>query len=973
MTRSPRLRALAVLAALGLSVLSAPAQAATAPSFDTPRQAPAGQLPTGPRANGTAVLPSGRFVTPAGRTTTVDLQPTHLVLSGDGKRLYVSDEGLDAVPSVSAYDDSTFDRFVTVLDPTTPGTGPLNRSAHIADDDLHYGMAETPDGAQLWVSEGKTGTVGVFSRSGADYAKIATVDVGQGTYPWGLAMAPDGRHVLVAGFQGNTLAVIDTATRAVVAKVGTGEYPYDVTISPDGKRAYVSNWGLYNSGDDAVEGPASGSFTLPPATIAGYNTDRSSSVWAFDLSDPTNPTAAAKQRIGRDLNGTDVVSGSLPSALSLSPDGATLAVTASNNDLVELRDARTLALVRTIDLRAYSGAPLGSAPNALAWAPDGATLFVALGGRDAVAALDPRSGQFTGLIPTAWYPPRSRSARTGRTSTSPGTRGSARGRTARVRRTAPTSWAPTSPTSTTRSRVWCRTSRWWPPALRCRGSPRRSSRTTAWPPARTADPSGGVLPTSYGTGPSADIQHVVFVLKENRTYDQVFGDLAGTERDQSLAPYSGQVTPNQHALAKQFGIGESYYTSALTSYDGHYLSDTGEINEFATKVNPSSYAGKFDPDNLITNPENLPQGGFLWNNLARAGISFKIYGEATYLVGLGPTALNAPNSPTNPLPPAFYALGGSPYGGFSATYPSQITFERPVTGGGNSDEDRADDFLRDLTQFDTTGVMPSYLQLTLPDDHTRGAAPGAPTPETFVAENDHALGRIVDGLSNSQFWGNTLVIVTEDDTQDGQDHVDASRTFALLAGGHVKRGYVSPTHHSITSVLKTVNLALGAPPTSLGELTATSMADYLSPTVDLTPYDTRPMEVTPATNPPRGQAGNAQLARAQQLQADVPPGIDRGGAALAEVLRTQAAGAAAAGDPNVPPTPDVQEHTLPAGSPEPVRLVASDAPLRGLCGAASPDSSVPEVPWAVALPLAALVIAVGLTSRRGGWLADRAG
>jgi len=941
--------------ATGVRAAVSAAQAAVSP-VDAYYASPAGQLATGPRSNGTAVLSSGRFVTPAGKTAIVDLQPTHIVLTRDATRLLVTSQGLDDDPSADAHTDSSFDRHVDVLS----ADGQLTSIDRVADADLQYGVVEQPDGT-VWVSEGRTGSLGVFTPQGKSYVKSGDVSLGSGTFPWGLAESPDGRYVYAADFQSNQISVVDATTKTVLASVAAGEYPRDLTVSPDGKLLYVTNWGLYNGNGAGRTSPAGSVATPPPS--GNYNAPGASSVWIYSLAAPAAPVVSSENRIGRDLNGTTVVSGSLPTSLALSPDATTLAVTAANNDLVELRDAKSGALLRSFDMSVVPGGPTGAAPNAVAWSTDGATLYVTLGGRDAVAAVDPVAGSVTGLIPTGNYPSAVAVSPDGSRLYVASFRGLGAG----------PNTAGGTPNSHSADKIGTDldyidnllkgTVQDIPLQAACAALPGLTSTVTAdngLVPSQATDPSGGVIPATFGSGPSSTIKHVVFILKENRPYDQVFGDLPGSERDDSVAPFSGSVTPNQHSLATQYAVGDNYYSTAQTSYDGHYVADSGDIDDFAQQVNPSSYANKFATDPFVTSPENLPQGGFTWNNLARSGISFKIYGEATYLVGLGPTALNAGGSPTNPLPPALYALG-SPTGSFSPTYPSQITVERPVVGGGSSDEDRASNFLQDLKVMDTTGTVPQFMQLTVPDDHTNGFAPGAPTPQSLVAENDHAVGEILSGLSQSSIWSSTAVFVTEDDTQDGQDHVDASRTFAIVAGAHVKSGYISHQHESNLSLQKTVDLILGAPPTSTDELTATSMADFFTPTANATPYVTRP-NVTPAgTNPPYGTSSSSDITAAQRLQQGLPAGIDQGGARFSAALQAGLRGEQAIGTPGLATTSGSVEHTLPAGSPTPVTLPAPPSrPQAGVCGArAAAQASLPEARRPVLLVLVTLVLGAG--------------
>lgn len=951
---------LAALAAATLALIATLAPSSSAkPSLavDNPMSSPAGVLATGPRANGTAVLPDGRIVTPIGRTVPVDLLPLNAVLSHDGRRLYVTSEGGDDEPT----HDEAYNRFISVVDTKTMAV------SRVRDDDLQYGLAETPDGRRVYVSEGEKGAVGVFDVSGGSLTKRSSVSLDPQDFPWGLTVSPDGRHAYVVGFRGNSLSVIDTATDKAVARVGTGEFPYTVAVSPDGKRAYVSNWGLFNPSASKVQSNVNAVDT-PPVEIGGYNTDRSSSVWIYDLTDPVAPKVTAKVRIGEDLDGYDVVSGSLPSSLAVSPDGRTLAVTASNDDVVELRDAVTGALQRRIDLRVFGAdGPTGAQPNALSWAPDGRVLYVAEGGRNSVAAIDPSTGEVLVRLPTGWYPSAVVADPNGSRLWVTSAKGLGAGANGVEVDDPGDGLGGNNPAyignllkGTLQSielRSVCGAN---VDALDA-AVDRNNGFTGS---TGGASRNGDVLPTTYGSGPSQKIKHVVFILKENRTYDQIFGDLAGTERDDRLGLFTGPVTPNHHEAAQRFAHGDNYYDVGQDSFDGHFVIDSGHENEFDQKVHPTVWnANKLGPEGLyVSAPENLPLGGYMWNNLYRHGVSFRIYGEATYLLGLGPTALVPPNRfTTEPkqLLPAAFALGGN----YSLTYPSQITPSRPVFGSGNTDEDRADDFLREYQQLDAAGQVPSFLFLWMTDDHTEGATPGKPTPEYEVARNDHSLGRILEGLTHSKSWDDMAVFVTEDDPQDGQDHVDAHRTIQLVLSPYAKRGYTSHVHHSNLSTLKTIDLLLGVPPNSTQEAAATPLTDYFQSSPQPEPrFDTKPQQVPYATNPPAAKAANADLAAAARLQESVPAGLDRGGQDLQEVLRLRHQGAEAAGEPGVPVLTDAVQHTLATGSPRPLRLSTEPG---GRCplvrrGASTPAASSPEHasappaagpdPAAVALP-----------------------
>ena len=977
MSKFPFRRALGtgVLALLAVSVTIPGAAATTRPitGVDSVLTSPAGGLAAGPRNNGTGVLPDGRLVTPAGRAVKVDLEPLNSFLSRDGRRLYVSSEGIDdAPPAVTDHDHTPHARFITVIDTKT-----LAKS-RIRDDALHYGLAESADGRTLYVSEGQTDSVGVFDRTPANGGGVGTFRKRESwalhpsspvDYPWGLALSPDGSKLFVAGFSGNTLTEVSTATGRVLAQVPTGAYPYGVVISPDGRRVYVSNWGLYNA-DVAIK--RSAPIATPPTTIGGYNTDESSSVWTYDVSGGT-PMPVVKTRIGRDLDGASVIGGSLPSGIALSPDGRRLAVTASNDDLVALLDTTKSALPvsaegatvsptdsiapahpsRLIDMRVLPGspslpAPTGAQPDAPAWSPDGRRLYIGEGERNDVAVIDvarvgpgsslpnppgsgpgPNRNAVIARIPTAWYPTSVRPSSDGRHLFVTTLKGLGAGPNTNLGPAHPASQAGASAPAYIPNTIFGQVNdvdlgahpdlvKWT----------RISDANDGLVPARsgrgTDAGDGAVIPTHFGAAPSDKIKHVFLIIKENRPFDQVFGDMPNVERDNNFTAYGQFITPNAHALAGRFALGDNYYATTETSTQGHYAVDTGQVNEFVDKITPSSYAGKLPYGAFDTTPENLPEGGFIWDNAARHGVTASVFGEGTFVVGVAPALLG--RSPTlngvRQLVPGVQRAAGVTY---DPLYPSQVNLgastgpARPVvnTVFPFNDEGRADAFQHALG----AGAISSLNVLLLFDDHTDGDIAGKPTPERQVAENDHALGRVVDMLSHSPVWKDSAVFVTEDDTQGGQDHVDAYRTFGLVASPWARTGYVSHRHQSFASMTKTIDLILGLPPTSLQELTATSLADDFigaGARPDLRPFDVAPNNTQPATNRTVADSRNPLERAAAELALSIPPGIDRGGDLLPEDLALARAGSLLAGDPNVKPNADVVQHTLQSGSPKPI-------------------------------------------------------
>jgi hypothetical protein len=304
----------------------------------------------------------------------------------------------------------------------------------------------------------------------------------------------------------------------------------------------------------------------------------------------------------------------------------------------------------------------------------------------------------------------------------------------------------------------------------------------------------------------------------------------------------------------------------------------------------------------------------------------RVYGEGTYVVGVGPEQLakSLPLTLGGLLQPALTATDVT----YDPTYPSQINIQGmvPTSLGVQlantiypfNDEGRVAAFNRETALFNTVGVMPNLNVMILFDDHTDGYLPGHPSPEAHIAENDHALGEVVSTISHSSFWKDSAIFVVEDDTQSGQDHVDAHRTFGLVISPWANHSHVSHVHTSFSSMVKTIDLLLGLPPTSLQEMTATSMSDFFigrGDRPDFTPYNTVPNNVFSAVNPLPLAAPNALSRAAAELAQRMPPGIDNGGDMLTADLLLGHQGALAAGDPNVIAQPQIVEHTLPAGSP----------------------------------------------------------
>jgi hypothetical protein len=322
-------------------------------------------------------------------------------------------------------------------------------------------------------------------------------------------------------------------------------------------------------------------------------------------------------------------------------------------------------------------------------------------------------------------------------------------------------------------------------------------------------------------GLPSPIRYVVYIIKENRTYDQVLGDLPEGNGKAGLCLFPERVTPNLHALAREFVLLDNFYANAVVSASGHEWSMAGYASEFVEKSWPISYGHK--GTNVPYPAEGhfaaaVPALGYLWDRAAAAGVSYRSYGE---FVVNG----SRPGEPATASLPALQGRIDPFYRGWDLKY---------------RDVDRAARFLEEVHRYEGLGDMPRLQIVRLPSDHTAGAHLGDWTPEAMVADNDLGVGRLVEGLSRSKFWPQTAVFIVEDDAQSGPDHVDAHRTTAYVAGPHVKRGFVDSTPYTTCSMLRTIELILGIAPLSQFDAAATPMRASFQPQADLAPFRARP-------------------------------------------------------------------------------------------------------------------------------------
>jgi hypothetical protein len=375
---------------------------------------------------------------------------------------------------------------------------------------------------------------------------------------------------------------------------------------------------------------------------------------------------------------------------------------------------------------------------------------------------------------------------------------------------------------------------------------------------------GSPIPARVGA--RSPIRHVFYVIRENRTYDQILGDLSAGNGDANLCIFGEDVTPNAHALAREFVLFDNFYVDAEVSHDGHAFSTGAYATDVTEKIWPSLYAGRGGkylsegggPQRNPYGNVTAPPAGYIWDACARAGVSYRSYGE--FSVPLG-------------RPGGEDKAGNPPYEGSVPGLAGKVCPDYPPYDLSIPDNRRVDVWLEEFRRYEKDGNLPRLSIIRLGNDHTSGTRPGTPTPRAMVAENDLALGRVVEAISRSRFWKESAIFVLEDDAQNGPDHVDAHRSVALIASPYARRGVVDSTLYTTSGMLRTIELILGLEPLSQYDAAATPMHRAFRSTPDPRPFTHRKPRV-PMDETNRPDAWGAQESLAMNLEeADRAPDL----------------------------------------------------------------------------------------------------
>jgi YVTN family beta-propeller protein len=832
---------------------------------------------------GRTVLPNGRVITPRGRSIEVAPHPYGLVLSPDGSLAATANCGIQPF-SVSIINDiwGEHPRVRQIPKGFDTDEGVLAS--------VYMGLAISPDNQTLYVGGGQEGKVVIFDlRTDLRTGEIeANVSSGPATYEdsyiGDLALSQDGRLIYALDQANFRLLIASTETKTILGSVRLGRYPFGLALSPDGRRVYAANIGMFEysriEGVD-LENPERQGLLHPPFSYLskearegmekdGYrvpglgdpNVPESFSVWEVDVTDPESPAVTAKIKtgilVGEPVEGIPAVGGASPN--SVVATDSRVFVSNGNNDSISVIDSTQDKVVATIRLKLDPRVKnlRGVIPFGLALSPDQKRLFVAEAGINAVGVIDVPSGSLLGHIPAGWFPSRLAVSRDCRSLAVANAKGFGSGPNAGP------NFSP-GPEGTYIGNLMKGTVSIIPlPEV---GILKKETqqviannfRFQKPKQAETAERKKNPVPLFPGQKGSP-LKHLIFVVKENRTFDEVFGQVKGGDGMPELARYGAGVTffskdrsrrvenatvmPNHLALAERFAISDNFYCDSDVSADGHRWLAGVYPNEWVEVNVAESYGGGQDmkyhstaPGTLAfvgasaaVYPEDYNEAGSIWDHFARHAIDYFNFGLSIQFATpveddqrfkyTGTThVINYP-APANLLDHTSRLF---------ATYNTSIP-----------DQFRVDMFIKEFKERWAGGgkFLPALMTVYLPNDHGAGERPdeGYPFRESYMADNDLALGRLVEFLSHTPYWKNMAIIVTEDDPQNGIDHVDAHRSLLLVISPFAKKNCVSHVHTSFGSIIKTFWHVLGLPYLNHYDAGAHDLADLFTDQPDLAPY-----------------------------------------------------------------------------------------------------------------------------------------
>lgn len=750
------------------------------------------------------LLPTQQRVQPLGKQIDLGLFPSGVALSSDGRLLLVSNNGF-------------LYQSVTVVDTETLSAKDLRLIA-VGGNVLFIGVALSPDGRTGYASGHINAnslnpviyTVSIAPGDPPSIARGVDIPFPSGAFPAGMAMSADGKRLYVVANLAESLKVIDISTKDIVGSIAVGRSPWSVALHPMLPQAYVTN--------------------------RADNT--------LSIVDTEHLTVMATVQTGLG-----------PNAVAVSPSGAKIFVANATSDDLTVFDVNQPESARQISLTPFEGARPGSSPNALAFSRDtaGSRLYVANAWDNDVAVVNPNSEEVEGLMPTGWYPSAVAVSPDNRTLYITNMKG-----------------ARTYPRTRPRQRIDFDVNTRLGGGYGVRGTlqvlgvpsdrmlglmDRRVKFNNGFDthvrPSNAPSPEGPCSPIPCDDRtPSALIKHVVFIVRENKTYDQELSDLPQGDGATKFLLFGRVVTPNLHQLVEEFVLMDRFFADSEKSEPGHQWTMASIASDYVEKT-WTSVAANGRPDDIGSQDGGMrgyvrsvaEPGGLYWfDNCHKNGVTFRNYGEF----------LRADDTGT----PIDYWVANTDqnYRPFDLDYSDQARFE---------------EWKREFDEQVLTHSFPQFSYITLPNDHTKLGV-NMPSPKAYVADNDQATGKMVEAISNSPYWESTVIFLVEDDPQSGADHIDSHRTIGTVIGPYVRRGYVSHTRFDMASMHRTMELILGLLPMSQFDQMAIPMRELFTDTPDTTPYTALPSNY-PFTLTPANFPGAALAARQDWSRPDAVP------------------------------------------------------------------------------------------------------
>lgn len=744
------------------------------------------QIPGKIKTTGQVLLPNGWKLSPAGsKSLPLGDLPLNMQISASGKLMAVTNNG-QSTQSVQLIDPKTEKELDTKV---------VGKS--------WYGLAFSHDEKKLYASGGNDNWILAFQIQNNKIGKADTIKLGS---PWpkgkicatGIAVNNSNTRLYTVTKEDSALYVIDPNSRKILKKVKLAAEAYSCSLSPDEKILYISIWGAEQ--------------------VACYNT--------------------ATGTI------TSIKAGSHPNEILLNKKGNILFVANANDNTVSVINTTSHKTLEVISTTLYPTRLTGSTTNGLALSADEKTLYIANADNNCLSVFDvstPGSSHSKGFIPVGWYP------------TNVKTLGNkilvanGKGFTSMANPKGP---QPVKKTDNSGYKTGAINSReqyigglFWgtlsfitePSANQLKVYTKQVYANTPFNPQVTALAAGETgNPIPRKRSEKSPIKHVFYIIKENRTYDQVLGDMPQGNGDTSLCIFGNKVTPNHHAIASEFVLLDNFYVDAEVSADGHNWSMAAYATDFIEKTWPTGYGnrgGNYDSEG--TRKIGDPRDGYIWDYCKRAGVSYRTYGEFA-----------------DEYKPNIKVLEGH----YCQKSPS---FDLKIP-----DIKREEIWEHDFDSLLAINAVPQFNSVRISNDHTSGQRKGAVTPTSAVADNDQGIGRFLEHLSKSSIWKESVVFILEDDAQNGPDHIDAHRSPVFVAGPYVKRNAVIHSMYSTSGVLRTIELILGLPPMSQYDAAAVPLYECFTSKPDLTPYANKPAQVNLDQ---RNMAVNESSKRSQQF------------------------------------------------------------------------------------------------------------